>query len=133
MRNRLSNFKQISSLRYLKKLERLVLLHNPVTHVSPLTEKRDYRLFVVAMLPSLRILDFQKVTNKERVEAKEQFGGSFDKGLVKELEEMKIHDKVKLALEKARTVEEVNQIELLLKTSKISEELLDKMIYQLNF
>ena len=88
---------------------------------------------MISLLPHLRVLDFQRVTNKERAQAKEQFGREGQESLVKELEEMKIHEKVKLALEKARTVEEVNRIELLLKTSKISEELLDKMIQQLNF
>ena len=33
MNNRLSTFNQISSLRYLKNLERLVLMHNPVSYV----------------------------------------------------------------------------------------------------
>ena len=52
---------------------------------------------------------------------------------MKELDNMKIQDKVKLALERAKTVEEVNQIELLLKTSKLSEELLDQILKQLSF
>ena len=85
------------------------------------------------MLPKLRVLDFKRVTQKERNQAKEKFGGSINKKILKELEEMKIQDKVKLALERAKTVEEVNQIELLLKTSKLSEELLDQMLKQLSF
>ena len=85
------------------------------------------------MLPKLRVLDFRRVTQKERNEAKEKYGGAFDKKILKELENMKIQDKVKLALERAKTVEEVNQIELLLKTSKLSEELLDQMLKQLSF
>ena len=85
------------------------------------------------MLPKLRVLDFQRITRKERIEAKEKYGSELNKEFLKELDHMKIQDKVKLALDRAKTTEEVNQIELLLKTSKLSEELLDQILKQLSF
>ena len=85
------------------------------------------------MLPKLRVLDFQRVTRSERVRARDRFGAGLDKAFLKELEDMKVQEKVKLALERAKTAEEVNQIELLLKTSKLSEELLDQILKQLSF
>lgn len=41
-----------TSLRYLSLLDNMV------------SKKKDYRLFVVHLLPSLRLLDFQKITHK---------------------------------------------------------------------
>mmetsp|Transcript_16730 Transcript_16730/g.21327 ORF Transcript_16730/g.21327 Transcript_16730/m.21327 type:complete len:96 (-) Transcript_16730:64-351(-) len=36
--------------------------------------EKNYRLFVIHRLPTLRMLDFRKVKLKERKEAKEMFG-----------------------------------------------------------
>ena len=50
-----------------KSLQRLSLLGNLVTQLP------NYRLYVIHLIPSLRVLDFQKVTSKERQEATRRF------------------------------------------------------------
>jgi U2 small nuclear ribonucleoprotein A' len=47
----------------------LVLTNNLVTELP------NYRLFVISKIPSLRLLDFQKVTAKERRQAAIEFPG----------------------------------------------------------
>jgi len=56
MNNKITELKEIAKLSECKKLQRLVLINNLVTELP------NYRLFVIAKLPSLRILDFQKIT-----------------------------------------------------------------------
>lgn len=65
--NRLSNFQDLDSLATLPKLKMLSLLENPVT------KKPNYRLYVINRLPKLKVLDFRKVKQKEREEAKTSF------------------------------------------------------------
>ena len=50
------------------KLSRLSLVGNPVTRA------KDYRLYVIALLPKLKLLDFNKVKAAERLAAIQQFG-----------------------------------------------------------
>ena len=54
--NRLSSLSEIDHLATLSKLELLSLTDNPVT------EKEHYRLYVIFKIPSLKMLDFQKVS-----------------------------------------------------------------------
>ncbi|KAK4265100.1 hypothetical protein QN277_026196 [Acacia crassicarpa] len=65
--NRLVNLVEIDPLASLPKLQYLSLLDNNIT------KKPNYRLYVVYKLKSLRVLDFKKVKNKERLEAKNLF------------------------------------------------------------
>jgi U2 small nuclear ribonucleoprotein A' len=51
-----------------KSLENLALLGNPIC------ELKNYRLFMIWLIPSLRILDFQKVKQNDRILAIELFG-----------------------------------------------------------
>lgn len=39
-----------------------------------MTKKAEYRLYVLSLLPQLKVLDFQKVKDKERDLAKQRFG-----------------------------------------------------------
>ena len=55
MNNKISELPELDKLANCKKLERLVLTNNIVT------EMPNYRLYVIHKLPSLRILDFEKV------------------------------------------------------------------------
>jgi U2 small nuclear ribonucleoprotein A' len=57
----------VAKLAKCRKLQRLVLTNNLVTELP------NYRLFVISKIPSLRILDFQKVTAKERRQAAIEF------------------------------------------------------------
>ncbi|XP_061364174.1 U2 small nuclear ribonucleoprotein A' [Gastrolobium bilobum] len=65
--NRIVNLVEIDPLASLPKLQFLSLLDNNIT------KKANYRLYVVYKLKSLRVLDFKKVKNKERLEAKNLF------------------------------------------------------------
>ncbi len=53
--NLLREFSQVESLRHLKKLSNLSLMDNSVTR------KENYRLYMVFLIPSLKVLDFKKV------------------------------------------------------------------------
>ncbi|KAK7310229.1 hypothetical protein RJT34_07615 [Clitoria ternatea] len=65
--NRIVNLVEIDPLASLPKLQFLSLLDNNIT------KKPNYRLYVIHKLKSLRVLDFKKVKNKERLEAKNLF------------------------------------------------------------
>ncbi|XP_061993130.1 U2 small nuclear ribonucleoprotein A' [Rosa rugosa] len=65
--NRLVNLVEIDPLASLSKLQYLSLLDNNIT------KKPNYRLYVIHKLKSLRVLDFKKVKDKERLEAKTLF------------------------------------------------------------
>lgn len=63
MNNKIADLQEVYKLGTLSKIQRLVLVNNLVTELP------NYRLHVIGHLPSLRILDFQKVTKNERKEA----------------------------------------------------------------
>lgn len=50
------------------KPETLILIGNPIT------ELENYRLFILWLIPSLKVLDFKKVKQAERIQAEELFG-----------------------------------------------------------
>lgn len=56
MNNKIADLKEVAKLGTCTKLQRLVLVNNIVT------ETPNYRVNVIARIPSLRILDFNKVT-----------------------------------------------------------------------
>lgn len=63
MNNKISDLQEVYKLGTCPKLQRLVLVNNIVTELP------NYRINVIARIPSLRILDFDKVTKFERKEA----------------------------------------------------------------
>ncbi|KAL2462770.1 U2 small nuclear ribonucleoprotein A' [Forsythia ovata] len=65
--NRLTNLVEIDPLASIPKLQFLSLLDNSIT------KKPNYRLYVIHKLNSLRVLDFKKVKQKERMEANALF------------------------------------------------------------
>ncbi|KAF5796588.1 putative leucine-rich repeat domain superfamily [Helianthus annuus] len=65
--NRLVNLVEIDPLASLPKLQYLSLLDNNIT------KKPNYRLYVIHKLKALRVLDFKKVKQKERIEAAKLF------------------------------------------------------------
>ena len=83
------NLAQIDNLLNCKSLKRLSLLNNPVTKAS------NYRLYTIYKIPSLTLLDFQKVKDSERKMASEVFGSD------NELED---------TLEKRRKIDEVKSV-----------------------
>ncbi|GMH41502.1 hypothetical protein BSKO_09412 [Bryopsis sp. KO-2023] len=67
--NKVTHLSALDPLSTLPKLVHLSLMGNPVTKV------KDYRLYVIHLIPSLKVLDFRKVKAQERLAANEMFGG----------------------------------------------------------
>lgn len=65
--NSLQELADLEPLSSMKSITMLSLLHNPVV------TRRNYREYVIHKFPSLRVLDFKKVKDKERAEAKALF------------------------------------------------------------
>ncbi|KAL0223457.1 hypothetical protein P9112_002847 [Eukaryota sp. TZLM1-RC] len=63
--NQIATVESLIPLTTLSQLSEVSLLNNPVV------SQPDYRLCVIAMLPRVKILDFVKVTTKERIAARE--------------------------------------------------------------
>lgn len=70
--NNISTLKLLVSLRLVKSLHTLLLVGNPVC------SEHHYRQFLIWLLPSLQILDCEKVKASERKSANELFGESFE-------------------------------------------------------
>ena len=65
--NKISDFQQIDNIASCKSLQKLYLVDNIVTKM------KNYRLYVIYKIPTLRILDYQRITKKEREEAIKKF------------------------------------------------------------
>jgi U2 small nuclear ribonucleoprotein A' len=121
--NAISSIGILEDLRQAHRLEHLCLIDNPVTQVE------DYRLRVIKMIPQLKSLDFQRITRAERDSA-----ASLTKSLAAEEEpaikrsrrtatltpdeEMRIRE----ALQRASTLEEISQLERILATGHIPDD-----------
>merc|ERR1712129_245120 len=68
--NRFTTLKELEPLATLASLTMLSLVDNPVT------KQQHYRAFLIAMLPKLRVLDFQKVKPAERQAAEVTYGAA---------------------------------------------------------
>ena len=62
--NRIIHLSEIDNISSFKKLEHLSLLENPVTI------KQNYRDYIIYKIPSLKSLDFKKISMKEREQSK---------------------------------------------------------------
>ncbi|KAI9006959.1 leucine-rich repeat-domain-containing protein [Hyaloraphidium curvatum] len=81
--NQISELGDVDVLEGCKELHSLSLMDNPVLG------KKYYRLYVIARCPGLRVLDFKKVGEKERAEARKMFSGAKGKALYHSLSEQK--------------------------------------------
>eukprot|EP01034_Spumella_vulgaris_P035931 gene35931-44305_t len=134
--NRLLNLSEIDSIATLKKLEILSLSENVVA------TKTNYRLYTIHRIPSLKWLDYRKVTKTEREECAKYFKSSVGKTFLASIAQegrtiaetgnaglaakstgaaaISLTDEqkalVKAAIEKATTKEEIDHIERQLKT-----------------
>ena len=80
--NKISKLEDVSRIAAsCKSLLRLSLVGNLVSQLP------NYRLYVIHLIPSLRVLDFQKVTTKEKQEAKRRFESAQGAQLLKDLKE----------------------------------------------
>jgi len=124
--NQFSSIKDLEPLADIPSLERLSLVGNPVC------KEQGYRYFVISKLPKLRYLDFMKVKKLERDDAELHYGkaettepSEFVPGeqpdqsaqYTKLTDEQK--NRIKQALKKANSIEEVERLELMLTSGKI--------------
>lgn len=107
--NRLTNLAEIDPLASLPKLQFLSLLDNNIT------KKPNYRLYVIHKLKSLRVLDFKKVKQKERAEAKTLFAS-------KEAEEEVKREAAKVAHVETPIIQEATKEEQMPKPSAPTPE-----------
>ncbi|TNV76113.1 hypothetical protein FGO68_gene11414 [Halteria grandinella] len=78
--NKISKFEEIDKIaQTCKSLLRLSLMGNLVNQLP------NYRLYVIHSIPTLRVLDFQKVSQKERIAAKKLFESDKGAQIVKEM------------------------------------------------
>lgn len=81
--NQISELGDLDSLEGFKDLHTLSIMDNPVLG------KKYYRLYLIARCPGLKVLDFKKVVDKERAEARKMFSGAKGKALYTSLSEQK--------------------------------------------
>lgn len=70
--NNINKFSDIYILSKCKSLTNVTFIGNPIT------ETTNYRSFIIWLIPTLKVLDFDKVKQKEQMKAKELFGVSHD-------------------------------------------------------
>lgn len=135
--NNMQELKDLDPLKTIQSLRYLSLLRNPVTN------KPHYRLYVIHKLPQIRVLDFQRVKQREREAAKRMF--SSKKGQDTESKGKKAKTfvpggppvgtrpapskplqqptrdiaAIKAAIANARSLDEVQRLEMLLRTGQV--------------
>merc|ERR1711957_804648 len=136
--NKLEKLVDLESLTKLKSLERLSLLENPVTKV------KHYRPYMISKCSkTLRILDFNRIKDKERKAASLLFAGERGQKLLAEIAPVRvvgkepvekaeaakvgpspeIIERIKKAIAEAETIEEVTRLEKALKSGVLPEDL----------
>ncbi|KAF8979530.1 U2 snRNP complex subunit [Entomortierella lignicola] len=145
--NAITELSDLDGLAGCRSIEFFSLLDNPVA------KKKYYREWVIWKLPSVRVLDFERVKKKEREEAKKLFEGkagpsalaesiaatkssTFEPGegvplpLKSNVPTLTMtkedQDKIKAALAKATTLDEITKLERALKEGKVPSYLRDK-------
>ncbi|XP_050310563.1 U2 small nuclear ribonucleoprotein A' [Anthonomus grandis grandis] len=132
--NQIEELGDLEALYSLENLTTLSLLLNPVT------SKPHYRLYVIYKLPQLKLLDFRKIKQKERSEAKELFKSKKGKEIQKEIIKKSktfvpggsMHNlaksrglsdeeisKIREAINKAATLEEIERLQKILQGGQI--------------
>lgn len=138
--NKLERLVDLEPLTKLKNLERLSLLDNPVTKVK---HYRPYMIFKCSK--TLRILDFNRIKDKERKAAALLFAGEKGQKLLEEVAPPRqpekeaadkldisksgptpeIIERIKKAIAEAETIEEVTRLEKALKSGILPDDLKD--------
>jgi len=140
--NKLEKLVDLEALTKLKNLERLSLMDNPVTKVK---HYRPYMIFKCSK--SLRILDFNRIKDKERKAATLLFAGERGKKLLEEIAPPRsvgkeqtekaaetaktgpspeVIERIKKAIAEAETIEEVTRLEKALKSGVLPDDLKDE-------
>lgn len=135
--NEIAELADLDNLAGFKKLEFLSLLRNPVTHI------KEYRLYIVHKMPQIRVLDFRKIKQRERDEAKRLFGSKKGEEILQQVKKKaktftpgkpsqrrpdssamssasyKEKLAIKEAILKAKSLEEIEQLKIMLQEGKI--------------
>ncbi|KAJ3275216.1 U2 small nuclear ribonucleoprotein [Terramyces sp. JEL0728] len=123
-KNAIVELGELDPLMGLEKLNTLVLVDNIVA------SKKHYRFYVIHKIPSVKVLDYKKVTESERIEALKLFSGKEGNELLKELTERgmnatfdpeEILDTKKEAIKNAKTLSEISRLEQALQGGIIPE------------
>mmetsp|Transcript_13289 Transcript_13289/g.18224 ORF Transcript_13289/g.18224 Transcript_13289/m.18224 type:complete len:258 (+) Transcript_13289:74-847(+) len=134
--NKIAMLSEVDNLRSLKKIEILSLIDNPVSL------KMSYRVYVIHRIPSLKFLDYRKVSRKEREEVAQWANSTAGKAFITSVAQeaasggpgaasggvngvaMTLTDEqkalVRKAIEAATTKEEIDNIERQLKAGNFS-------------
>mmetsp|Transcript_7653 Transcript_7653/g.16849 ORF Transcript_7653/g.16849 Transcript_7653/m.16849 type:complete len:266 (-) Transcript_7653:109-906(-) len=140
--NKLEKLVDLEPILGLKSLERLTLLENPVT------KTKHYRPYMIHKCSkTLRILDFNRIKEKERKASSLLFAGERGQKLLEEIapprvvskdpmermqEEVKtgpapeVIERIKRAISEAETIEEVTRLEKALKSGILPDDLKEK-------
>lgn len=96
--NKLSDLHELDNLSYCRNLTRLYLLNNTLTEVRKplLTQDPNYRYYVIHRVPTLKVLDFQRIKQAEKDKAKELFGELSLLSQKEKLAKMTKKDKIKV-------------------------------------
>eukprot|EP00930_Biecheleria_cincta_P058830 TRINITY_DN44631_c0_g1_i1.p1 TRINITY_DN44631_c0_g1~~TRINITY_DN44631_c0_g1_i1.p1 ORF type:complete len:253 (-),score=82.84 TRINITY_DN44631_c0_g1_i1:9-767(-) len=139
--NKLEKLCDLEALQSMKKLERLSLMDNPVTKV------KHYRPYMIHKCSkTLRILDFNRIKDKERKAAALLFAGERGRKLLEEIAPPRaagkegsektaeaakqgpspeVIERIKKAIAEAETIEEVTRLEKALKSGVLPDDLKD--------
>lgn len=139
--NSMQDLSDLEPLGSVQTLRYLSLMRNPITN------KQNYRLYVIYSLPQVRVLDFQRIKQREREAAKRLFGGKKREKLLNGTEKNKTNKfvpgeplakgpdsepvkqnpqksniaAIKAAISNAKSLEEVKKLEMLLKTGHVPD------------
>jgi len=134
--NRISNLADLDALEELSNLRILSLIRNPVVN------KNHYRSYVINKLPKLRVLDYRKISDKERQEARELFGGETGEQLKSEIAKTKAlvtgninkgvfspeqEALIEKAISNVGSMQEAQRLEQIIQSGKIPPNLLEKL------
>lgn len=140
--NNMQDLSDLEPLGSIKSLRYLSLMRNPIVN------KQNYRLYVIHSVPQIRVLDFQRIKQRERDAAERLFGGKRGEKLVNGARKSKTNKfvpgealaktpasqtakknpqknniaAIKAAIANAKSLEEVQRLEMLLKTGHVPDE-----------
>jgi len=126
----------VAELGDLKPLEKITTLKRLSLVGNPVAKLPNYRMYAIFLFPGLKLLDFNKVKDAERKEAKELFSGASGQALVRRIvknsaapaEAAKPKDngsstaeinRIKEAIGNAKTLAEVKELEAQLKAGTL--------------
>eukprot|EP01120_Amphizonella_sp_Union-15-10_P010511 TRINITY_DN4214_c0_g2_i1.p1 TRINITY_DN4214_c0_g2~~TRINITY_DN4214_c0_g2_i1.p1 ORF type:complete len:240 (+),score=39.73 TRINITY_DN4214_c0_g2_i1:138-857(+) len=132
--NKIVNLSDLDPLSNFKSLSFLSLVNNPVTR------KPHYRLYLIHKIPSLRVLDFNKVKMQEREASKKLFSGEEGTKLKDQIAKSatepgkadseglsdEMRNRLKEAIKRAKSMVEVSELEHALATGKVPKHLLEQ-------